>query len=70
MPRIVIDAERCKQCMLCVEFCPVGALEISGTNNNSRGYLPVQRVEGVACTGCGICHLVCPSVCIEVHHDE
>ena len=69
MPRIVIDAERCKQCMLCVEFCPVGALE-TGNEVNSKGYLPVQRVEGVACTGCGICHLVCPSVCIEVHRDE
>ena len=69
MPRIVIDAERCKQCMLCVEFCPVGALE-AGSETNSKGYRPVRRVEGVDCTGCGICHLVCPSVCIEVHRDE
>lgn len=69
MPRIVIDVERCKQCMLCVEFCPKRALEIS-TDTNSKGYHPVQRVDGVECSGCGICQLICPAVAIEVHRDE
>ena len=69
MPKIVIDAERCKQCMLCVEFCPKGALEIS-KETNSKGYYPVRHVDGVECSGCGICQLMCPSVAIEVHRDE
>lgn len=69
MPRIVIDAERCKQCLLCVEFCPKRALEISD-ETTSKGYHPVRRVADVECSGCGICQLICPCVAIEVHRDE
>ncbi len=69
MPKIIVDAERCKQCMLCVEFCPKEALEI-GEETNSRGYRPVRRKAGSECIACGICRLVCPSVCIEVLPDE
>ncbi|HUS81128.1 MAG TPA: ferredoxin family protein [Armatimonadota bacterium] len=69
MPTIIIDAERCKQCMLCVEFCPKGVLEVGGATN-TKGYYPVRRKDGAKCTACGICQLICPSVCIEVHRDE
>jgi len=69
MPIIVIDAERCKQCLLCVEYCPKGVLEISD-RTTSKGYHPVRQVAGVECSGCGICQLICPCVAIEVHRDE
>ena len=69
MPTIIIDAERCKQCGLCVEFCPKGVLEV-GEVTNTKGYYPVRRRDGAECTACGICRLVCPSVCIEVRRDE
>lgn len=66
MPRVIIDAERCKGCTLCVEFCPHQALEMS-EGTNSRGHHPVILRYEEKCTGCGICALVCPSVCIEVY---
>ena len=66
MPKVKIDAERCKQCMLCVEFCPHGVLVVSD-ETNSRGFHPVVMGDEEKCTGCGICALVCPSVCIEVY---
>ncbi len=69
MPRIIIDAERCKQCLLCVEFCPRRVLDV-GDQTNSKGYHPVQQVPGAECSGCGICQLICPSLAIEVHRDE
>ncbi len=66
MPKAKIDAERCKQCMLCVEFCPRGVLAVSD-ETNSRGFYPVVMRDEEKCTGCGVCALVCPSVCIEVY---
>ena len=66
MPKVKVDAERCKQCMLCVEFCPRGVLKVS-EETNSRGFYPVVMDDESRCTGCGGCALVCPSVCIEVY---
>ncbi len=66
MPKVKIDAERCKQCMLCVEFCPRDSLRIS-ERTNLKGYHPVEQCDEESCTGCGICALVCPSVCVEVY---
>jgi len=66
MPKVVIDAERCKGCMLCVRFCPRASLRVA-SETNSKGYHPVEQHDEEACTGCGICALVCPSVCIEVY---
>ncbi len=66
MPKVVIDAERCKQCMLCVRYCPRASLRVSEATN-SKGYHPVEQHDEEACTGCAICALVCPSVCIEVY---
>ncbi|MFW6438186.1 MAG: ATP-binding protein, partial [Armatimonadota bacterium] len=66
MPRVKIDAERCKQCVLCIEICPRDALKV-GEETNSRGFYPVVMRDEDRCTGCGQCALVCPSVCIEVY---
>ncbi len=66
MPRVVIDAEICKGCVLCVEFCPRDALEMSDATN-SRGHHPAVLRDDEKCTGCAVCALVCPGVCIEVY---
>ncbi|MDZ7363275.1 MAG: 4Fe-4S dicluster domain-containing protein [candidate division KSB1 bacterium] len=55
---VVIDAEECKGCGLCVEVCPPTVLKISEALNR-MGYHPAQYI-GVACTGCGVCFYVCP----------
>ena len=68
MARIVIDAEGCKACMLCVAFCPRDNLTL-GEELNSRGFHPAALVDAGRCTGCRICALMCPDLCIEVLRD-
>ncbi len=66
LPRgtVVLDAERCKGCELCIPACPPGVLRMSATRN-SAGYLLPELIEG--CTGCSACLLVCPDFCFDVY---
>ena len=64
---VVIDAERCKGCELCIPACPPRVLRMSTTRNES-GYLIPELLEG--CTGCNACLMVCPDFCFEVYQFE
>lgn len=57
--RPVLDPEKCTQCMLCVLFCPDGAVHWKPEE---------ERVEFDYnfCKGCGICAHQCPSDAIEM----
>ena len=65
MPKVVIDAERCKQCMLCVRFCPRESLR-AGNATNLKGYHPPDVVKPEACTACHLCEILCPDFAIGV----
>lgn len=66
MAKIVIDAEKCKGCGLCIKVCPKKLLKKSG-RLNSLGAVYVEFEEGKDfCAGCCFCALVCPECCIEV----
>lgn len=58
-------AHRCKGCSFCVDFCPVGVLELS-PGYNAKGYHPPRVIESQAhrCVACGFCTLVCPEYAI------
>ena len=66
--KIIIDAERCKGCTLCVTVCPHNVIIISD-KANSKGYFPAQST-GPDCTGCANCAIVCPDCAIEVYRDK
>ncbi len=64
--RVVVDAERCKGCELCVVVCPPRNLRLTRAFNRG-GYHPVEfsfRGERGDCTGCGLCYWVCPDFAI------
>ncbi len=47
----------CKQCMICVEFCPTDALTVNGDK---------LKINVDACKVCMLCELRCPDFAIRV----
>ncbi len=60
---LVILQEQCKQCGLCVEFCPKNVLCYTDTYNR-KGYYPVTACDIDACVNCEFCELICPDLAI------
>jgi 2-oxoglutarate ferredoxin oxidoreductase subunit delta len=66
MPTVIINAEICKGCELCVEACPRKIIVI-GTTPNGQGYFTaVYEDASKKCTGCALCAEMCPDIAIEV----
>ena len=64
-----VDKELCKGCMLCIEFCPKGVLDLSDElNKKGSPYSYPKKMD--KCIGCRACTLVCPDTCIELFEDE
>jgi NAD-dependent dihydropyrimidine dehydrogenase PreA subunit len=55
---VVINAEECKGCGLCVKSCTPGVLRLAPYLNR-YGYHPAIY-DGHGCTGCGLCFFACP----------
>ncbi len=66
---IVIDAQYCKGCGICIHFCPKHVLEVSETRN-ARGYYIPGVIDENACSQCGQCELYCPDFAIFVVEEE
>jgi len=65
MPRIHIDNDKCKSCLLCIYFCPKKQIKLSG-KFNKKGVHPAEFSDENNCTGCGFCAIICPDSCIKV----
>lgn len=63
--RVHVIAERCKECSLCINYCPTKVLEY-GKEMNARGYRYPTVAEGKeqACVHCRFCDLICPELAI------
>ena len=48
----VIDMEKCKQCLVCVPYCPDSCIPVK---NGKR-----EEFDYDHCKGCGICVKACP----------
>lgn len=48
----VLDTEKCKQCLLCVPYCPDSSIPVKDGKRQDFDY--------DHCKGCGICVSVCP----------
>lgn len=60
---VTVDAELCKGCGFCIEFCPAEVLKLS-EEFNSKGYHPPLIFRPEACTGCDLCGIYCPDFAI------
>jgi 2-oxoglutarate ferredoxin oxidoreductase subunit delta len=66
---IKINEDWCKGCGICIERCPVHALEESDTLNK-RGIHPPQLKAVNECNDCRLCELLCPDLAINVIPEE
>lgn len=70
---IHVIKERCKECRLCIDFCPTEVLHESD-EINEKGYHPPELVEepekGKICVACGFCQVICPEYAIWVEEKK
>jgi len=66
MPNVIISAEICKGCELCVEACPKKLIIIGNTPNGQGYFTAVWDDDAKKCTGCALCAEMCPDIAIEV----
>ncbi len=62
---VLIEAEYCKGCSLCIPVCKQNSLALS-KEINTQGYHFVELVND-ECTGCVNCALVCPDAVLTVY---
>lgn len=62
---VVIDADACKGCDLCIDACPPHVLVMTAHAVNARGYRYPLLLPG--CTGCKACSQICPDFVFQVY---
>ncbi len=55
----MLKEERCKNCSICVSFCPAGSIFM-----DEDGF--PRQSEEVKCRECGLCERWCPDFAIKV----
>ena len=66
---IEVKDDWCKGCNICIDRCPVNALEESD-RSNKKGIRPPQLKEKNECNYCRLCELLCPDLAISVIPDK
>ena len=66
---IEVKDDWCKGCNICIDRCPVNALEESD-RLNKRGIRPPQLKKENKCNYCRYCELICPDLALTVIIDK
>ncbi len=66
MEPVRVQAERCKGCSLCVEFCPQHCLSLSD-ELNALGYHVAKLHDPEKCSACALCAEMCPESGMSVY---
>jgi len=59
MSHILLDANRCKRCGICVDLCPSQVYKVTG-----EGYPDPVNID--KCTKCRLCELWCPDYALQI----
>jgi len=59
----IIIQEKCNKCEVCIQICPVKALEKRQTENGE-----IITINPISCVGCGMCVPRCPQQAIKLNH--
>ncbi len=72
MPKgnVKFDYDKCKGCLLCVEFCPKDILYQDKKELNKSGYNIIKVTDMDQCIGCGLCAVMCPDSVITVEVEK
>ncbi|MCF7858222.1 MAG: 4Fe-4S binding protein [Candidatus Cloacimonetes bacterium] len=65
MARMIVDANLCKGCGLCIPACPKKIIKFS-EKINTKGYHYAECVDQSACIACKLCYVACPDVAITI----
>ena len=68
--KLIIRADRCKGCELCVSVCPKNILALEEDKVNKKGYHNVYVKNPDECIACASCALMCPDGIINVYKEE
>jgi 2-oxoglutarate ferredoxin oxidoreductase subunit delta len=71
--KIHILSDRCKECNLCINFCPKNVLKKSDQVNQKGYHIPKLEEnpeESKTCLACGFCEIICPEYAIWVEEIE
>jgi len=66
---IEVKEDWCKGCNICIDRCPVDALEESDKLNR-RGIRPPRLKKDNNCNYCRLCELICPDLALTVIPDK
>jgi 2-oxoglutarate ferredoxin oxidoreductase subunit delta len=63
---VLVAADRCKGCGLCIDVCGPGALALDTGQVNAMGHHPVKLENPEACTSCAKCARMCPDAALTI----
>jgi 2-oxoglutarate ferredoxin oxidoreductase subunit delta len=63
--QVFVIPERCKECKICIQFCPQDVLKESALMNSKGYHFPeITPGKDVSCVNCEFCMMICPEFAI------